>query len=491
MLRFSQGTFKVREQLSATVRNVRAAALAVVALALVAERGAVAQEAAAAAGVSTGPNPEFGIPVQGWMLYPSFFAGMVFNDNLYSTAVNRVSGVGLRLRPALSADRDGEIHKTSVHVNADVQVYPGHGQSVQSYPYIGVQSRPTNVTGGAGFSHAYSPLPDWKFTVLADYTRNSGGLFGGSGFGASAPQVSVSNGATLTGIGTYSNQFTGSVGVEKQVERAFVRAAGGVQYVTYDSQPQDFWVNWALRQPFGPGSANQNSLAITASLRGGYWITPQVYAFVEPGGDFRRYRSSVSDTNGYRIIGGLGSDMISLFRGEIYGGYQAQTSAHGHFGTVGSPAFGARLYYYPTRFLTFTATLDQTLTAPLAQGVSIGGVTAFYSPTAPSRTLQARMQADYAITDYWTSFVRGGWGRSKSSGAHNWATIPPIWTYGPTTTIWTAGLGTSYRFWRNVALTFEYQFTKSLNPPNTGFYNWWIPTSVVQNLVTAGMTYRY
>ena len=35
--------------------------------------------------------------------------------------------------------------------------------------------------------------------------------------------------------------------------------------------------------------------------------------------------NSMFDTNGYRVIGGLGTnDPDSLFRGEVYGGYQAQ-----------------------------------------------------------------------------------------------------------------------------------------------------------------------
>ena len=47
--------------------------------------------------------------------------------------------------------------------------------------------------------------------------------------------------------------------------------------------------------------------------------------FGEGDGIFQRFNNSLFDTNGYRAIGGVGWDEPkSLFRGEIYGGYQAQ-----------------------------------------------------------------------------------------------------------------------------------------------------------------------
>ena len=37
-------------------------------------------------------------------------------------------------------------------------------------------------------------------------------------------------------------------------------------------------------------------------MRGGYWLTPQVYGYVEPGLDLRRYLIGANDTNGYRVV---------------------------------------------------------------------------------------------------------------------------------------------------------------------------------------------
>lgn len=443
--------------------------------------------AAAAAGIpATGPNPDRGLVVGDWMLYPSLFAGVVFNDNVYNTAVNRKSGLGIRIRPSLEANRDGGIHKTTVYANADFQGYPGRAQSFTFWPSVSILRAPSNVSARTGLSHTYQPLPDLKFTLVADYTRSSGGLFGSQSSGAGS-QVNVASAAGLTNSGTYSNQATLGLSVEKQIaDRWYLRGSTGVQYVFYDSQPTNSWLT-AIAGATPTNSAPSRTLSYTASVRSTYWVSPVLYTFVEPMLDLRRYPNSWSDTNGYRITGGLGSDLISLFRGEIYAGYQSQASAYGHFGATSSPAFGGRLSYYPTQYITITASVDQTLTAPSALPVLLAGFPIAYTQGAPTRTLQTRLRGEYALWEYWSAFAQAGYGRNHSSGNFNFAG----WTPPTSTDFWSVGAGINYNFWRNIALTLEYQFTKSNPHNNSTGVNWWIPTAVTQNLVTAGLTYRY
>ncbi len=444
---------------------------------------------AAAAGIGTGANPNYGIAVGDWLLYPSLFTGLVFNDNIYNTATNRRSGVGLRFKPSLQAERDTDIHRSTVYSRADFQVYPGRRQSYLTSPSYQVLRDPTTITANVGFSHDYKPLPDLKFTLIGDFTRGSGGIFG-NGFGINAPPIPSAS--SITGPGTFSNQFTALAAVEKKFESAFLRLSGGTQYVIYDNQPTNWWINALSGVPAWQGAPSApNAASFNVALRGGYWITPQVYAFAEPMFLARRNSNSLNDTNGYRIVGGLGTDLISLFRGEVFAGYQAQSSASGRYGTVSSPAFGGRLYYYPTRFLTIMAAVEQGFTAPTVQGYGPNGLALIYAPQAPSRTLSAKLQADYAVTEYWTSYARIGWGESRNGAYLNYGTVIPSWTYGTTTTVWGAGLGTSYTFYRNLALTLEYSFSKSVMPGATTLVNWWVPRNVTQNMVSAGLTYKY
>lgn len=470
-----------------TIGLTAAAAIGCGTIAYAQEAASGAAAAAAAAGIpAAGPNPEHGFVVGDWMLYPSLFAGFVYNDNVYNTAVNRKSGLGVRIRPSLEANRDTGIQKTIVYLNGDLQAYPGRGQSYTLWPQAAILRSPTNVSGRAGFSHTYAPLPDLKFTLIADYTRANGGLFG-SQFSGAGSQVTISSAAGLTNAGTYSNQATVGLSVEKQVaDRLYLRGSIGTQYVFYDSQPTNSWLT-ALAGATTNNTAPSRAMSYTASVRSTYWISPVLYTFVEPILDLRRYPNTWNDTNGYRVIGGFGSDLISLFRGEIYGGYQSQASAHGYFGSTSSPAFGGRLFYYPTQYITLSASVDQTITAPSARPIFVFGLPFGFASSAPTRTLQARLRGDYALWEYWSAFLQGGYGRNSTPANLNIAG----WTPGTSTDFWSVGAGVNYNFWRNISLTLEYQFTQSI-PHNAVFgRNWWIPTSVTQNLVSAGLTYRY
>jgi len=436
--------------------------------------GSVAKGEDAPSGVTAiGPNPEEGLAIDGWLVYPSLFVGSVFNDNIYATAYDRRSAVGVRVRPSIQAGVDNGLHKTTAYLSADAQLYPGLGSHYRLLPTPTTDVDPTNVTGRAGLNHIWSPFSDLSVYFTADYTRQNG-LFG-SNFGAGAPAVYVPAGYTVSASQQFSNQISGSVAVEKKISDWFVRGSTGVQYVAYDSRPNGY------RPLLAASGDAQNGLSYTASLRGGVWLSPLIYGFVEPALDLRRYENSISDTNGYRIIGGFGSDLVSLFRGEVYGGYQSQSSEQNFLGgTVSKPTYGARLLYYPTPYLTFTATVDQTLAAaaaPTALATRLGQ----WSPA--SLNTQSKLQVDYAFSPFWTAYVRGGYGETR-------------WTNSLRgDTAWAAGVGVNYTFWRNMAITLDYQFQKTSSNAGglfnvLGFSNstgW----GYVQNVVSAGVTYRY
>lgn len=448
--------------------------------------------AASALGIAGGPNPDRGIPIEGWIFQPSLFVGAIYNDNLYKRQAQRVGGAGVRIRPTLEAWVDNGIHKSTAYFMADVQAYPGVGSSIRFVPRPTLDVAPTNATGRAGFAHIWEPMADLKVRAHLDYTRQNG-LFG-SNFGGGEHQVGLLSANTVSGEQQYSNQFSGYVSAQKDFAgKFFLRGTTGAQYVSYDSRPSD--PAW-LAPVAGGNFANrsQDGLAYTGSIRGGMWLTPQLYGFVEPGADLRFYRNSWSDTNGYRILSGLGSDLIGLFRGEIYGGYQSQTSARGYFGTTSSPAFGARIFYYPTPYITLTASVDQTLSSAATQpsigrsGAPLWVATTPWLANASSKTLQARLQGDYRLSDYWSAYVRGGYGETRWSAPYNLDTV------------WTAGVGLNYNFWRNIALTLEYQFSRSFSTNNLLGVGWiaqnglfppgW-PSGYSQNIVSAGLTYHY
>src|SRR4051794_33778394 len=428
-----------------------------------------------ALGGAIGPNPQFGVSIGSWLFYPSLFVGAIFNDNVFAASSNKVSAVGLRVRPSFEAINDSVVHKTAVYGTLDAQIYPGLQNPSGISGLTASRTNPKDVQGRAGVTHVWSPTADWTVSFLGDFTRQAG--FFGTGIAGPA-NVIVPTNAVVRSTGQSFNQLTGSVSIEKKItDRSFVRATGTVQGILYDGQNLFLPANVLVPTQ----NSGDRNLTYVGSLRGGYWVGPAIYVFAEGGADLRRYRNYLLDTNGYHAIAGLGSDRISLFRGEVYAGYQEQFSARGFANLrTGAPAFGARLYYYPLEYLTVSVSASQTLGA--AAVPSLNAMLSGIVPTfAAVRTTQVWGQVDYAFSPYWTASARVGYGRSDYGGS-----------VGAEDVI-VAGAGVSYTFWRNVAVTVDYQFTKTTSNLPTISSLFFLPgfTGYTQNIVSAGLTYRY
>jgi hypothetical protein len=456
-----------------------------------------------------GPSPDNGLNIEGWLVYPSMFLGYVFNDNVFGRPNNRVAASGVRVRPAFEALRENGLHRTMVYLDADLQAYPGLGVGERFGPWFKIyDAPPTNLAARAGAAHIWEPTPDLTVRFAFDFARQSG-LFSPS-FGANATQPFLTGAATFASIQQYTNQFSGAVSAEQKItDRAFVRATAEAQYIAYDSRPSaqpfigglfpitplDPFNSQVLGQAFGN---YQNGFAYRGLLRGGAWITPQIYGFVEPGVDLRRYNNSIFDSNGYRILAGLGSDMIGLFRGEVYGGYQVQHSVSGLFSRTAAPAFGARLFYFPTRDITLSIGVDQTLSsaaAPFATGLTgitglggFGGLGGFFpfsfgsfgQPPVASVTRQAMLQADWFVNHDLTIAVRGGYGETRFGG------------FPLSNSAWSGGATASYTIWRNVSLTVDYQFLKtSLKTDAFTRLNTAFAGGYTKNVISVGLNYRF
>ena len=162
------------------------------------------------------------------------------------------------------------------------------------------------------------------------------------------------------------------------------------------------------------------------------------------------------------MVAGVSSKRLGLFAGELSGGYQKQSGASAIRGSVDGAVFGGRLFYYPTELLNFALSADQTVGS---YGTGSAGSASY------TRGSRYELDANYAITSYWTARARAAYSSSRflTGGTHVDLAI--------------AGFAVSYSFWHNVSLTGEYQYTKSTT--NASNANW------SENLITAGLTYRY
>jgi hypothetical protein len=382
------------------------------------------------------------LPLGEWLINPSAFAGVLYDSNVGQRAGGTVSGGGINLVPSVLAERNDGIHKTTLYGMADGRAY--FNSSASAFD---------TVSARIGGIHAYQPLPDVILTGQGDFTRQRD-VF--STFG-------IDHGVTTlnpTGLGlsptinpiTY-NQFAGALSGQKNFGNMFVSLGGSAVGLFYDTSTGT------------TVGRSANGATYTGIGRGGIWVTPDLYAFVEGNADLRRYDLSIFDSSGYRAIGGLGSDQIGLFRGEIFGGYQAESYRNSALGTTSSSVFGGRLHYYPLPEFNLSVGVNRVL------GVSQLAGSAATPLGTSTRLTTVLAQATYALAPEWSAGGRGGF-------------IQTDYVSNPRRdSSWLAGATLTYSVWRNLGLALDYQHMGlSSNVPFQSFS---------RDVVTLGLTYKY
>ena len=387
------------------------------------------------------PNrSEDALIVGDWLAYPSAFTGVVYDTNVSQSTAAKASP-GMRLAPALLAESDNDLFKTQLYGNADGRFYfnniPGNG---------------TIISARAGATEAYSPMRDFVVDAQADFTRQRD-LFSTLG----ADQSVVTLNPTGIGLAPTSNpvsydQFSGAASVQKNFARAFVTIGGSIVDIAYDQDSA------------GAVAPSPNGTTYTGRIRGGFWIFPALYAYLEGGADNRDFDASSLNSAGFRTVAGVGTDRIGLMRGEIFAGYQQEDFNSVIVGTVSDPVYGVRGYYYPLPDLTFDVSADQSL------GVSLLS-SAGTLPGTATKVGTYLMTADYALADAWRALVRAGYISTYYVGSPR---RDDAWTVGGTVT---------YNMYQSLGLTLDYQHMRlSSNAVGASFS---------RDVVTLGATWRY
>jgi hypothetical protein len=402
-----------------------------------------------------------GLALGGWKLYPGVFVGADYDDNFNQTAsgTDHSTGVSLRVVPRLTGTYDGGIQKTAIYGVVDARFFNAD-----------------TIAATAGFTHLWEAMRDLTFNFYGNYTRQtdifrSALQFNNGAIGPPAtPNVNIpiiiNPFGNTPGVNPIAyNQFTGGAFVTKKFDQFFVTLNGTAFGIVYDHSDNI---------PF-PFQTSHDGASFWGSARVGYNFSPSFYVFAQGDGIFQRFRNSVFDTNGYRVIGGIGSnDPNSLFRGEVYGGYWAQNQQQLNVNGFGIPTdvnsgvFGGRLSYFPTRYWSIVAQVDETLgmSTSLAPSLLAG---------IPTRTITSVLQTTYGIAREWSVGARVGYTRGEFIG------FGELNNHG-----WMAGASFNYEIWRNLLLTLDYQYTTVQS--NTLFASF---TEFTDNRYTAGLTYKY
>lgn len=384
-----------------------------------------------------GPTREYhDLPIAGWMLKPSLLIGAVYDDNLFQSSAYRVGAVGLHLRPSLVAGRSNGIHKTTVYLDGDFRIYPDRDGG-------------DTINGRIGFNHVWEARRDLVLRGGFEYARHTDQYNNGFVVGPFGAVL-----GTLAAPLRY-NQYAGNISGIKSFDRFFVGIGGAAIGTTYDT----FYTT------LGPQSlSGRDNIATAVTGRFGYRVTPLLYTYVEATGNFRDFNDTTFNSEGYRVAGGVGTDRIGLMRGEVFGGYQRQFYYYPLFPSAESPVVGTRLFWYPTRAITASLTVDETY-----QDASIATVGNRFGSAA--RVISALGTIGYSMSRSWSA--------SLSSGYSDVSYI----TGGRHDTRWVAASRVNYEIFRNLAATFEYSFTNvASNAIGGGF---------TRNAFTLGGTYKY
>jgi hypothetical protein len=423
---------------------------------------------AAPGGQEISPTGEYqeGLALGSWMVYPSLFAGAVWDSNSNQAPSNGAaqaatgsspdSGVGLAVSPRIVATTsDGGMHSSTLFGIGDFQFF-----------------NTNTATADAGFMHVYKPTEDLSFALNLRYTRqtdlftsalnfNNNAIGTQGGTVVPAPTIINPFGTTPNVNPVAFNQYTAGAGVTKTWDTWFATLTGTAFDIQYDH---------ANNVP-APFNTSLDAASFWATGKVGWHFVPSLYAFVEGDGIWQRFVNSVFDTNGYRVTGGLGTDAReSLVKGEVYGGYQFQQQQDQNVPVPNispnaqSSVFGGRMYYYPTQYWTWIALVDEVL-----------GMSALQAPTipqgVPTLVTTGELQTTYGLSQQWTIGARVGYTRAN------------YFDLGRVDNGWMVGASLNYEIWRNLLLTLDYQYS-TLN--STIVFN-----QFSRNVATVGLTYKY
>ena len=376
-----------------------------------------------------------------WLIYPTFFAGAVFDSNPNQSSSGAKSSAGVRLVPSVLAETTNGISKTSLYGMADGRVYTnqsnGNGDAVASSSRV---IRELPVRAGPALCRARRlHASEGSVQHVRDRSQRDDAQ-------SDRHRARAGHKSDLVQPIQRSGQ------IQKTFDRAFFDLGASVIDIDYDHSSGRSRRRRTASTPRRPRAAGSGS-------------TRSIYGYLEGSVDQRNYSTSSLSSNGYRTIGGFGSDQLGLFRGEVYGGYQSESYNSGNpIGTVSSPVYGGRVFYYPLPELTLSASVDRTIGASLLTNTP--GTTG-----TSTRLTNALAQASYPLMQEWSASGRFGFIHTD---------------YVDTTrsdNSWLIGGTFTYSVWQNFGVTFDYEHVQlSSNVPLQGFN---------RDVVTVGLTYKY
>lgn len=311
-----------------------------------------------------------GVTFGDWSLRPTLSVEQGMSDNIYNSGSGRISTSTSNLLASVAAFRDSGSNYSAL--------FGAGGLSVNS-----ANSSPDAHSARVGIFDLFQPRGDIRIIVEGEFEHLATGYSNGLNFTTNGLALSSAIGAASYRSPIQSNHFSTSASVMKSFERAFCGLGVSLRRSTYDTAYTNS----------GPiGQSQRDNWLTAANARVGYSVTPWIYLFANETYFWRSYNNDSSfDSNGYAALGGVGFDK-RLYSVELFGGYQQQMFNDSSRRTASAPAVGVNFAWKPTRALSFSAYMNETLQDP---GLSVGASPALQV----SRVVSTGVNASYSFSE--------------------------------------------------------------------------------------------
>ena len=382
------------------------------------------------------PTREYmGVPIAGWMVNASVLTGVSWDDNVFQANVNSVDDWAARIRPQLELNRNNGMHSTTLYGFADARFYDE-------------QEDANLVRGSVGARHVWEVQRDFVVKSQASYTRavdisNSGTLITANGLQPIASPIE-------------SNVYSGTISFERTQGSFFYGMAGDVTYSDF------LTIEDSLGRRTSQDDRDADYYGFTG--RAGVWVSPVFYTFLQGTQGWQSYRDGLLDNQTQRVLVGVGTDRVSLFKGEVYAGYQRRDYDAAALETQDAAVYGGQLFWYPTRDFTLGLNADRSLgEATLRTAGNANG--------SPTETTAVNLTGDYILDEIWTLSAKVGYSNTD------------FLTGTREDDMWSGGVAANYFIWRNLAATFEWEYVDVESNISSNSFE--------RNQFTAGATYKY
>jgi hypothetical protein len=417
-----------------------------------------------------------------WTLYPTLRLSSSYSNNLFQSPVGPISAAFFGVSPSLTAEWTDGIHKTNLYGTFDSETFP-------------TQNVLNEFNRQAGFIQSYSPLPDLTFRLQGDYTHQtfSSPLLSGIPTAPTAPTTQLlPNGNTLlpngqiisptgqvvgqsipalstgsaTNVVNPFDVFTATASAEKIFNRGIIQFTSSIARTDYESN-----------------QITPNVSATTFSGHGAVWATPLFYVYSDGTAtnlfDLSGVTSGPSPANSsaYRALAGIGSGQPEdFFHESVY--YGQQGSEQGGSGSAGGEIYGGTISYDPTQAWTISARVDETVNIAASQTANSNVALTLPTPvplliaeSTSTRTTSSLLQSRYRFSAEWAISASFGYSRIDYLDSIRLDNALLADAY------------VSYDIWRNLTLTWEYQYSEvTSNIPFVSSY---------RNFISMGALYKF